>query len=162
MTTSLSVGGFLPDATLADAGSGSTVPLRSQNRDSVVLVHSHGPECAACGRYLADLAGHVAELAAWDGHVVALIPDKDGAAAKFRERALPFPTLIEDERTKGLMDDAGVVVADRYGQVYAVAPAGPAHAFLAPQEVEQWVRFLAIQCPECGVHDDPGPAHWGE
>ena len=43
------------------------------------------------------------------------------------------------------------VVADRYGQVYHVeAPGGEAgaHAVMEPRELEEWLKYLATQCPE--------------
>ncbi|MGQ0814860.1 MAG: hypothetical protein ACT4O1_10400 [Gemmatimonadota bacterium] len=27
-------------------------------------------------------------------------------------------------------------------------------------EVEEWLRYLATQCPECGVMDEPGRGEW--
>ncbi len=42
-----------------------------------------------------------------------------------------------------------MVVADQWGEVHAAEEAGPEHRFLPPDEVEAWVRHLAVRCPEC-------------
>jgi hypothetical protein len=28
------------------------------------------------------------------------------------------------------------------------------------EEIEEWMKFLATQCPECGVIDEPGHGEW--
>ena len=77
-------------------------------------------------------AGH--RFAAWDGRVVWLQPDGEGVHR--------------------------VIVADRYGQVYAVHDAATADQLPAPHDLEEWFRFLATACPECGVLDDPVGRGW--
>jgi hypothetical protein len=52
----------------------------------------------------------------------------------------------EGERPFG---NAMVVIADEWGEVYFGADAGAGHEFPTPVEIAEWVRFLAIQCPEC-------------
>ena len=41
------------------------------------------------------------------------------------------------------------MIADEWGEVYSVADAGAGHRFPGAPEIIEWVRFLAIQCPEC-------------
>ena len=79
--------------------------------------------------YRAELASHSADFAAWDGVIVALDP---GHAATHR-----------------------LLVVDRYGQVYAVHDASDPDDLPGANELEEWFRFLATACPECGVIDDP-------
>jgi hypothetical protein len=43
----------------------------------------------------------------------------------------------------------GVVVADRWGEVYHVKEADRASALPAPDEVSEWLRFVRNECPEC-------------
>jgi hypothetical protein len=43
----------------------------------------------------------------------------------------------------------GVVVADRWGEVYYVQAADRASQLPAPAELLEWLRFVQIQCPEC-------------
>jgi hypothetical protein len=43
----------------------------------------------------------------------------------------------------------GVVVADRWGEVYFVQQAARASKLPSPEELIEWVRYVQIQCPEC-------------
>ncbi|HET7637061.1 MAG TPA: hypothetical protein VFK93_05220 [Candidatus Limnocylindria bacterium] len=79
--------------------------------------------------YLDRLAAAEPDLAAWDGRVEAL--PADGSP---RHR---------------------VAIVDRYGQVYEVTDADAAQQLPDAAALEEWFRFLATACPECGVLDDP-------
>ncbi len=85
------------------------------------------------------LAGYLGELArgdfkAWDGRVVALDADRE-----------------ESHR---------VVIVDRYGQVYDATDAADTTGLPDAAALEEWFRFLATACPECGVLDDPIGRAW--
>lgn len=69
------------------------------------------------------------DFAAWDGRLRLLPPD---GAVTHR-----------------------VLVIDRYGQVYAVHDEADASNLPTADALEEWFRFLATACPECGVLDDP-------
>ncbi len=79
--------------------------------------------------YVDELESHTADFAAWDGRVVVTEPD--------------------GEQSHRLL------VADRYNQVYAVHDAADASELPDADALEEWFRFLATACPECGVIDDP-------
>ena len=79
--------------------------------------------------YLAGLAAAEADFRAWDGRVLVL--EADGVASH------------------------RLLIVDRYGQVYDVTDAAQAEDLPDVGALEQWFRFLATACPECGVLDDP-------
>jgi hypothetical protein len=79
--------------------------------------------------YLAKLTSAAQEFAGWDGVV--------------------STTDADDEATHRLL------VVDRYRQVYAVYEAASPDGLPGASELEEWFRFLATACPECGVIDDP-------
>ncbi len=79
--------------------------------------------------YLERLAPAERDFAAWDGRVTVLPPD---GSAQHR-----------------------VAIVDRYGQVYEVTDADVADRLPDAAALEEWFRFLATACPECGVLDDP-------
>ncbi len=79
--------------------------------------------------YLAGLAAGKADFAAWDGRVLVL--EADG------------------------LDAHRLLIIDRYGQVYDVTDAADAEQLPQVAALEDWFRFLATACPECGVLDDP-------
>ncbi|HEX2221598.1 MAG TPA: hypothetical protein VHK06_03665 [Candidatus Limnocylindria bacterium] len=79
--------------------------------------------------YLAALDRSARAFADWDGRVATVAAD--GA------------------------DGHRVLVVDRYGQIYDVVDGTEATDLPAPDALEEWFRFLATACPECGVIDDP-------
>ena len=42
-----------------------------------------------------------------------------------------------------------VVILDEWGEVFFVADAEAGHDLPTSAEIADWIRFLAIQCPEC-------------
>lgn len=83
--------------------------------------------------YLRRLEAAQDAFAAWDGLVQAFEPD--GASVH------------------------RVLVVDRYGQVYALFD-GSERDLPNVADLEEWFRFLATACPECGVLDDPIGRGW--
>ena len=79
--------------------------------------------------YRASLDSAADAFAAWDGIVVTI--------------------EAGDEATHRLL------IVDRYRQVYAVYDSADPDGLPSTHEVEEWFRFLATACPECGVLDDP-------
>lgn len=132
----------LPELSLATP-SGETVRLRGGGRRSPVLVLVHVGPCAACDAFLRALAAASDALREWDGNVRVIAP----APAES-----PFPLLVD---TEGRVASAlgvrapAVVIADQWGEVHEAHEAGDEHRFPTVTEIEDWLRYLAIQCPEC-------------
>lgn len=117
---------------LRDARVGDLVPAsildrgRARRIDATALLL---PGERGTDAYLAALDARREDLAAWDGRVVTLEPDGQAAHR--------------------------LLVIDRYGQVYAIHDAVEADELPDADALEDWFRFLATACPECGVLDDP-------
>jgi len=79
--------------------------------------------------YVAATAARGDDFRAWDGGVV--VAEPDGGA------------------------DHRLLIVDRYRQVYAVHEAAETVELPDADALEEWFRFLATACPECGVIDDP-------
>ena len=145
------VGGRLPKLRLPRAGTGG---------DAVrpVLVALHDPGCDACRAYLGTLARERSRFDPWDGTVYALA-DVDAAGLQ-EELGDAVAVLVDADRA--VLDRLGgtagpvTVVADRYGQVFHIEAADRAagdgaaagHPLLEPRELEEWLKYLATQCPE--------------
>jgi hypothetical protein len=56
--------------------------------------------------------------------------------------------LVTTTRVHGV-PSPGVVVADRWGEVYYVHEADHAADLPAPDELIDWLRFVRNECPEC-------------
>ena len=145
---------MLPHLSLPAAPDGAPTAIRSRGRDGAVVVAVHSAECARCRAYLTSLADARDDLADWDGRVVVLLPDSLEAAESLREELnLPFSVLADED---GAAADAlgigggGVIVADQWGEVFHVYETNQAdHELPKTDELVEWMRFIAIQCPEC-------------
>jgi len=135
----------LPDLALPSA-SGSMVRLRGGGRRSPVLVLVHARRCAACDAFVARLGSAAAALREWDGEVLVIAPAGEPAPGS------DFPFLHDPEArvasALGVRAPAAVI-ADQWGEVHEAREAGEEHRFPTEAEIEEWLRFLAIQCPEC-------------
>lgn len=136
------------------AADGNTVPLvAAGGRQVPVIVRVDGVDCEPCRAYLRALAEVDAEMRAWDGRVLAVVPGAVEEAARLADALHPpFPVLADaDGRLWQRLGPrgAGVLVSDPWGEVRFRHEAGAAHAFPAPAELVDWARFVAIQCPEC-------------
>jgi peroxiredoxin len=139
----------LPDLALPSARGGAEQRLRAGGRLSPVLVLVHPGACAGCAEFVAQLAAAAPALEEWDGRVLVITPDPPQEG---QDAGGAFPLLSDPERrlsaALGITPPA-VVVADQWGEVHLAGEAGEGHGFPAVAELEQWVRYLAVQCPEC-------------
>jgi hypothetical protein len=127
------------------------VPLAQQMREARVgdLVKAAGagrvargleatavvvPGAGGLEAYAEGVERRRADFAAWDGRVVVM--DGDGEAEHL------------------------VAIVDRYGQLYEKTSTRDVESLPDPDALEEWFRFLATACPECGVIDDPRERDW--
>jgi peroxiredoxin len=143
----------LPDVKLASAPGGSPTPLRPPGRVSPVLVLVDGAECEACRAWLGRLAAASADIGEWDGRVVVVVPASPDQAIRIADDAAKhFTVLTDPDRAVAArlgISAPALVIADQYGEIHHAASAGAPHAFPEPADVVDWLRYLAIQCPEC-------------
>jgi hypothetical protein len=75
-----------------------------------------------------------------------------------------FPVLIDSDayihHSVGAVDAAGcatpaVFVTDRFREIYATYVSSEGSALPSAEKVIDWLRFINIQCPECGVSEWP-------
>lgn len=78
--------------------------------------------------------------------------DQGLAAEVGAEVGTAVDVLVDAERVLldrvGAIDGPVVLVADRYGQIFEIMQAGAEHALPEPRELEEWLKYLATQCPE--------------
>ena len=141
----------IPDLALPSAPAGEPCRLRAPGRRSPLLVLVHGASCAACGEFVARLEAETAPIEEWDGSPLVIAPEDLAGAGGLRSRTR-LPVLADPERRLAAalsIHPPALVVADQWGEVHEVHEAGEDHRFPAPAEVVAWLRYLAIQCPEC-------------
>jgi hypothetical protein len=98
---------------------------RARRLDATALLLPGRQETHA---YLDSLSSRAKDFEAWDGAVAVLEPDGQ--------------------------PDHRLLIVDRYSQVYAIHESQDAADLPDADALEEWFRFLATACPECGVIDD--------
>jgi hypothetical protein len=146
-----SVGSVVAPLRLASAPSGAPLELRRWGREATVLLRLDDVDCARCREYLKELDRRRADLALWDGRVVVVVPGGVEQARRLKEElGLGLSVAADPDGRAPLAGASGPawLVADRYGQVYYAASGGAEHRLPDPRELEEWLKFLATQCPE--------------
>jgi hypothetical protein len=130
---------------LTDAD-GRVVWRPQYTRNPVVLAVLHGEACERCAEYRDELIAARPDFDAWDGQLFVAEPG-EGREEQGRARgdATHHGAVTVPDPIGGA---PRVVVADRFGDVYHVQEGGPAHELPEPRALEEWLRFIATQCPE--------------
>jgi peroxiredoxin len=143
----------LPDIRLPLIDRETPVPVRARGRKAPVLLLLHSTGCRDCEAYVQRLAARQADILEWDGRVLMVVPDRpepEGILGAIGD--VPFALAIDTEQRLAhalSVQIPALVIADQWGEIHHVEEAGPDHRFSATEEVVDWVRYLAIQCPEC-------------
>lgn len=156
-------GETFPSFTLPDIN-GSSVFLESyRGRTNLVVVFAGDDLDDPAVRVLLEaLAVRTEALTSEAAQVLVAVTSRPAAA---RQRGpWAFPVLVDDgahiHRHVGATDAAGrpvpaVFVTDRFREIFAVYLPGPGSALPGAQEILDWLVFINIQCPECGVPEWP-------
>jgi hypothetical protein len=89
--------------------------------------------------------------------VLVVVPDNDPTRAGYVTPLIEAaPTLrandtavIVTSNTIPGIPSPGVVVADRWGEIYYVTSAERAADLPRPDELAEWLRYVRSECPEC-------------
>jgi hypothetical protein len=147
---------------------------RDPARGSTVAVFLQSDDRAADLAYLRGLTESARDFQSWDGRVIAVVPrlepssgesgqglpsagpelDTDGTDRSAPIHLVTQPTG-EAEHCGVRGGEDAVLIADRWGQIYHGARGEAPDALPTPAEIEEWLQFIATQCPECGVIDEP-------
>jgi hypothetical protein len=113
----------------------------------------HAETCHGCQAFLGRIAPIAAEVADWGGRLSLVVPELAEDDGAWLSEAPPGTRVLSDpERTVARhlgLTGAAVVIADEWGEIYFAAQSGTGHQLPLPEEIVSWVRFIAIQCPEC-------------
>lgn len=117
------------------------------SRGARVLVAVHEFDCAECIRYVQQIVSIREELAACPGDVVIVGPMFIGVSAT-GFGGLGVPVLEDPDHllTNGRLT---VLIIDEWGEIYFASQSENLHGAIATEDVSEWVKFVAIQCPEC-------------
>ncbi|HEX7052030.1 MAG TPA: hypothetical protein VF188_17610 [Longimicrobiales bacterium] len=160
----LRVGDRLPALEMTDERSGARVQWRAPARGAPVVVFTGPIEAGDGARYLESLSAAAPALALWGGRPIVVVPGIEAARAA-AEAAPSFPILVDGDgaaarRCGVAAGRAALLIADRWGQIYDATYADSTRDLPDAGAIEEWLRFIATQCPECGVPDEPGRGEW--
>jgi peroxiredoxin len=148
----LAKGDRLPDVSLPSAPDGAPVPLRAAGRTAPIVVVLRDAASDASRAYAARLAAEHDGVREWDGRVLVVAGRSDEADALLSAAGpLPFPVLADpDRRLIDRLPDgrSTILIADQWGELHLVELYDD-DALPPPAELEEWARYLAVQCPEC-------------
>jgi hypothetical protein len=140
-------GTLLPHTLLRRASDDTQVDVRKTRGPRVLLLmHSHS--CAECLDYLRALLAREADWADWGARVSGIVPGTSAPALVRRDTSVTDSLLI-DEARKLADGSARVIAADEWGEIHCSVEVGTEHTFPTIQDMVEWARFIAIQCPEC-------------
>jgi glutaredoxin len=165
----------LPMRTLADTTGGRFSLETLRSRRQAAIFFGHGPACRACAGYAKQLAlQHDAMEAA--GGVPVVVEGPAAAARAWTAEMAPGMVVLGDSGGTWQHAVASAVGAsprqvmplllDRWGAPRAGSFADEAGGLLAPGDATGWLRFLALECPECAgelpwLEDRTVPASMG-
>ncbi len=138
----------LPDA------AGRTVQLWQYLQSSnVVLFFHHGIDCAACLATLQELATHVDAFSQEETALLAIGPDQASENLQLTDQqGYRFPFLSDPTGqiiTQQGLATPSLIIADRWGEIWAAWAGGTNHQLPSSQDILQWLVFIESQCPEC-------------
>jgi hypothetical protein len=123
------------------------VPALNALRGPRVYVAVHAAGCETCVGYVTQVVHMRDELASWGGHVAVVRPEcSGGSAAGFAPLGVP---VLEDRAALVADGRLTVIVTDEWDEIYFASESEDVHGVISPDEVLEWVKFVAIQCPEC-------------
>ena len=151
-------GELLPAFTLAEGDGSAGFVERYRGRLNLVIVFAGEiAEESPIAKLLQQLRLRAAELTAELAQVLVIVTSPQMAA---QHGSIGFPTLLDEggqiHRALGAGDAAGglgpaVFVTDRFREIFAAYLPGQRSGLPAAQEILDWLVFINIQCPECGV-----------
>jgi peroxiredoxin len=141
-------------------GDGTIVRLADyKQRSNVVLVLHHGGTCPFCRAFLISIGEQVASYAEAESVVLGISADGLETTGELtRALRLPFDLLSDPSglvAAREQLATPALVIADRFGEVWAAWRAGERHAFPSRAEVGEWLQFVELQCRECEAPEWP-------
>lgn len=165
ITRPIRPGDRLPPMELSAAPDGKLLRVQTQTRDAIVLLLVPA-RSDAWKEYVSVLAEAAPDIEQWYARILVVISAGLNEAGRLREYVDGRLTVLADpgagtHRQSGLdAKRAALLIVDRYGEVYDAVDAAHPGQLPTVADVEEWAKFLATQCPECGVIDEPGYGEW--
>lgn len=149
----------IPFRMLPDVTGGASALEATRWRGATTLFFAHDATCLACHGYAKQLARQAAAMRDADAQPVAVVGDTPGPVRSWTQEMPAGAVLLADpeggwkravQTALSVEQDAVLLlVLDRYAAPRAVSVAAEAGGLIGPAEATDWLRFLALECPEC-------------
>ena len=158
-------GDRLPPLSPRGIEDGRYVSRRRPARSATVVVFLPTNEVEASVAYVAALAERHDRLRIWGARAFIVAADTQPIVDRLRGIHAPFEWVADADgeiRRRWALQSAqaAVFIADRWGEVFHAETGGEVRDLATPAEIEEWLKYLATQCAECGVPDEPGHGEW--
>lgn len=150
----------IPLTTLSSASGRRFSFEELRGRRQAAIFFAHGTGCLACQGYARQLVGQADAMRDADGIPIVVVPDETEAAQAWAAEMPAEALILADpggawiDAVKAIVvgspDRVMLLVVDRHVAPRAVSIADEAGGLIAPLEATDWLRFLALECPECG------------
>ena len=157
----------IPFRTLPLARGGELSLEAWRGRHAAAVLFTHDAACQACHGYAKQLARQAGRMLEADALPLVVVRDAPEAARHWAAELPEGTWLLADPAgvwTHAVQElfgaDAGdvlLLMLDRFAAPRAVSVAAEAGGLAGPAAATDWLRFLALECPECG-NDVRGPA----
>jgi peroxiredoxin len=149
----------IPIASVASDDGGSFRLTSLRGRRQALLFLAHAPSCLPCFGYARQLARQRAALDEADADVLIVGAGTVDDVAAWRHGIDPAVRLLADPggawkaavaaHVGFAAEDAAVLALDRFGAPRAGSSAPEAGGLIDPSAGVEWLRFVALDCPEC-------------
>jgi hypothetical protein len=134
-----------------------------KQKKNLVVAFLHA-ECNDCAAWLRELAACAAELREHDAAALVIFPNAPPRAMEITAAQIVLAVdmggrsqrafLGEDCYDAAGLRGAGVLVTDRFGELFALWTSDASHKLPAAEEVMGWLAHIQVACEECGA------PHW--
>ena len=144
------IGEKLPQIHLPSLAAGFDLPLRPAGRLANVIVTTHA-DCPACVEFVENLVSRIQVIRDWDAQLLVIVEGNGSPSLgnRWLDNGIRIATDPQQRLGPAGIPTPAVLVADQWGELFVLEHAGTKHAFFSKDEIIDWVRYLAIQCPEC-------------
>lgn len=150
----------IPLRTLPRAAGGQFSLEAWRGGSAAAVFFAHGADCLACYGYAKQLARQAGPMEEADARPLVVVRDSPQAAREWATELQEGTLLLADPGgawagTVGPLfaverDAVFLLVLDRYLAPRAISSASEAGGLVGPVAAIEWLRFLALECPECG------------
>lgn len=150
----------IPLRTVADLDGGGFSLETLRGRRQAVVLFAHDARCLTCFGYAKQLFARGGAMADLEAVPIAVVRDAPEAARAWVHEVADGARILADpagawagpvrDAVGVPPDQVALLVLDRFAAPRAVSSAPEAGGLITPEDATEWLRYLVLECPECG------------